>query len=40
MKYYSTASVTENEMSLKIEGHSKCNVTQMECHLKWNVTQV
>ena len=40
MEYYSTGSVTENEMSLKIEGHSKYNVTQMKCHSKWNVTQV
>ena len=27
-------------VSQKIECHSKWNVTQMECHLKWNVTQI
>ena len=36
--FYSTWNVTQNEMSLKMECHSKLNVTKMECHSKWNVT--
>ena len=39
------SNVTQNEMSLKMEEHSKWNETQnrmslkMDCHSKWNVTQ-
>ena len=32
-------SVNQNRMSLKMECHSKFNVTQNEMSLKWNVTQ-
>ena len=31
--------INQNGMSLKIECHSKLNVTQAELDLKWNITQ-
>ena len=38
--------ITKNRMSIKIECHSKQNVTEygillkIECHTKWNITKM
>ena len=34
MEYHSKWNATQNGMSLKMECHSKGNVTNMECHSK------